>query len=301
MILCLGSAADETFLHMLVGLRQQKLPTVAVDVVHLARTGAFAIEPGRADRGMISVGRSTVRLSEITGCWIRLPDLQQPEAGVGTNPLPGVQRALSVALHNLPIRSVNPPLLDPSNFSKPAHMLYLAAEVGLEVPDSCVTNIPERAGAFVDRHDGQVVYKGTSSTKTWVRQWNEDFDRPRLELIGPTPVLFQRMIAGPDVRVHVAAGTIVAEKIVSASVDYRTSGARNQYSGIECPRDIADACIKLSAAMNCPLLGIDFKIDADSGKWVLLEANPLPCFQGYDARSGGRISRAIAAYLAGPT
>jgi hypothetical protein len=55
----------------------------------------------------------------------------------------------------------------------------------------------------------------------------------------------------------------------------------------------------LSQSMNCPLLGVDFKIDATSGAWVFLEANPMPCFQGYDMRCGGAIGTAILDYLAG--
>lgn len=299
MILCLGSAADETFLHMLAALRHRAIATVAMDVVQIARTGTFNLDLDRPDSSTIEVGRLKVRLSEIRGCWIRLPDLERADAEAATSgSVTGVQRALSVAVHYLGAPVVNPPLLNPSNFSKPAHLLYLASQTGLQIPESCVTNSPEVAISFVDLHGGEIIYKGTSAHKTWVRRWKEDYDRVRLDLIGPTPVLFQKLIVGPDVRVHVAASSIFAEEICSSAVDYRTQ-ATNYYSKIECPSQIREACFLLSRVMNCPLLGIDFKIEASTGVWILLEANPMPCFEGYDVRSGGLISNALAEYLDG--
>lgn len=300
MILAVGSAADDTFLYLLQKLRATPHPVVAVDVIQLAVTGSFVLVADSPADSIMRVAGQTIPLREASGVWIRLPHLVHPELPESRrNLLLGTHRAISATIHRLPARVVNPPLLDPSNFSKPAHLAYLAAEVGLDVPETCVTNDPQRARNFIAQYDGQVIYKGVSSAKTWVRRWDPVTDNSRLDLIRATPVQFQRLVRGPDVRVHVAAGSIHAERIDSASVDYRQRGSANRYRRIDCPPPVVQACRRLSDLFNAPLLGVDFKIDSDTERWVLLEVNVLPCFQGYDRRAAGRISAAIVGYLTG--
>ncbi|MFL5629622.1 MAG: hypothetical protein ACJ788_28960, partial [Ktedonobacteraceae bacterium] len=64
--------------------------------------------------------------------------------------------------------------------------------------------------------------------------------------------------------------------------------------------DIAEGCIAIAQDCQTPFLGIDFKIQQNSGIWFFLEANSMPCYQGYDQRAGGAISRAIAEWLTQP-
>ena len=45
-------------------------------------------------------------------------------------------------------------------------------------------------------------------------------------------------------------------------------------------------------------LAAEAKIDRNSGGWLFLEANSLACYQGYDRRAGGAISRASGDWLA---
>jgi hypothetical protein len=87
------------------------------------------------------------------------------------------------------------------------------------------------------------------------------------------------------------------ELIDSPVLDYRTVRGVNNYRPLAPPRDVADGCARLAEHCGVPLLGIDFKIERATGAWFFLEANSMPCFEGYDERAGGAISRAIVDWL----
>lgn len=302
MILALGSAADSTFLHLLGALRRRTRDVAAVDVVQLAADGGYVLDADDPTRSVLRVAGREHALRDVDACWVRLPGLtydglaDEKAALVNATTRALSFTALALARRGVPV--VNPPTVDPSSFSKPAHLLHLAHRVGFEVPVTCVTNVPERALAFVDEHGGDVLYKGVSSMKTWARRW-EDADRDRLDAIRGTPVQLQRIVRGPDVRVHVAAGTVHAELIRSAELDYRPRGTRNTYAPVDPPPAVTEGCLRLSELLGAPLLGVDFKIDDERGAWVFLEANGMPCFEGYDRRAGGAISAALVEHLTG--
>jgi hypothetical protein len=302
-ILALGSAADDTFLHLLERLRAADgtgRGVAAVDVVHLALAGSFRLDPRDPASGTLRVGDVKVPWGEVSGVWVRLPELASGAPDdEGRRLVTGVRAALATAVHGLRVPVVNPPLVEPSNASKVAHLLSLARRTGLAVPESCLTDEPDRAAAFVAEHGGDVIYKGASSAKTWVRRWDPARDPARLPLIADTPVLFQRRVHGPDVRVHVAAGDLHAERIDCPAVDYRLAPPGTVFAPAQVPERIARACRDLSAALDAPLLGVDFKVEAATGEWFLLEANAMPCFEGYDRRAGGAISASLVRYLTG--
>lgn len=298
MILCLGSAADATFLHLLPALRA-RTRTVAVDVVQLLTSGAFVLDADTGT-GRLRTPGTTVDLEDVDGVWVRVPGLVHDGLDAATTArVHATTRALAATLGTLAGRVpvVNPPAADPTGFSKPVHLLRLAAAVGLPVPATCVTNDPATARRFVDTHDGDVVTKGVSSTKTWARAWDETVDGPRLDLVRTTPVQLQRRVHGPDVRVHTAGEQTFAEMIRSVDVDYRRRRGSSTFAPVDCPPDVAAGCRTLVRALGAPLLGIDLKIDTTTGRWVLLEANTMPCFQGYDSRAGGAIAAAVAELL----
>jgi hypothetical protein len=134
--------------------------------------------------------------------------------------------------------------------------------------------------------------------KTWAVSWNPAEHEARLGLLKATPVLFQEKIEGPDVRIHTVGAMTFAERIESCELDYRTTKG-NCYQPITPPESILAGCTGLAEECNSPLLGVDFKIERATGVWYFLEANTMPCYEGYDRRAGGSISRAVAGWLAG--
>ncbi|MFZ3467803.1 ATP-grasp domain-containing protein [Streptomyces sp. 4.24] len=294
MIFAIGSAADGTFVHLLPALRRSG-PVIVLDMVQLFLEGGYVLGDGQARASCLRLDGTSYEVVPEDGFWLRMPGLSEgaPDPVTGCH-VDRFQGGLSRAFTRSGRRVVNPPFAEPSNYSKAAHLVAMASSSGLSCPKTLLTNSREEAAAFIDQLDGRVIYKGVSSQKTWARAWKGG-DDDRLDLIGAVPALFQELVRGPDVRVHTAGSGVHAEMIESEDVDYRTS-SRNRYSRTACPPEVRDACLKLSRAVGAPLLGVDFKI-AEDGRWVFLEANSMPCFQGYDVRAGGRISADLVAYL----
>ncbi len=209
----------------------------------------------------------------------------------------GVLQALGVLLREVPVPVVNPPSADVSNASKMFHQLHVGLGRRWRVPESLLTNDPDAVRTFQADVDGDCVIKGASAQKTWVSHLTEDH-LSRMTTGPSQPILVQRQIHGPDVRVHVVGSRVFAEQIDGAAVDYRPVRG-NAYQPIVPPVEIADECTSLARRMRVPLIGVDFKVERGTGAWYWLEANSAPCYEGYDRRAGRAISNTIVDYLSG--
>jgi len=191
---------------------------------------------------------------------------------------------------------LNPPSRDASNFTKLFHAAWLAGACGCRVPRSCLTSSPHEARRFIASCEGGAIFKGASARKTWVTAYDVTLHEERLPLLATAPVLFQERIVGPDVRVHIVGERTFPEAVESNDVDYRTK-RDNRYRPCALPAEIRSICTRMVELLDTPFLGIDFKIDRATGDWYFLEANSMPCYQGYDVRCGGAIGRAIAEWF----
>jgi D-alanine-D-alanine ligase-like ATP-grasp enzyme len=149
----------------------------------------------------------------------------------------------------------------------------------------------------VAENEGKVIYKGTSSYKTRVQRWNPQ-DEERLASLRHAPVLFQREIRGPEVRVHVVEDDCFAEAIISDRVDYRFDRDDPiKYATIEIPAILEEASLAIAAESGASFVGIDYRIDNVTGRWYFLELNSMPAYHGYDTRAGGAISKSLIKVL----
>ncbi len=293
MLLFIGSLADETLLHVVGRARETGVSYSVLDVAHAALVGGWSIRPYHPNESHIDVADARYELALFRGYYCRL---QNAEAGAPDDPSAtryrALHRGLSSALDDPSLRVVNPPGRDRSNFSKPFHARWVSQITGWSVPSTILSNDRDALVAFVDAWKGAVIVKGTSAAKTWVRK----YDAADFELLGRTGVvMLQQYIPGFEVRVHWVAGVAVAERIDASGVDYRRA-CDNRYRPCEVPTDIARGLTALEKESGLPMLGVDFRVDAD-GRWLFLEANPMPAFHGYDRRCGGRISAALLEYL----
>ncbi|HMN30970.1 MAG TPA: hypothetical protein PKE45_22635 [Caldilineaceae bacterium] len=301
MILAIGLAADDTFAYTLAALRTNRIAFHALDVAQLVLFGQIDLRPADPLRSIIALGARRHILEQYTGVLVRLVNIAEgaPNQALSAR-ASGFYLGLSQLFTVAPMRVVNPPLANRSNFSKGLHSALLATLTGWHVPRTLVTNSPEAAADFIASCPDGVVFKGASAVKTWATLYDPKLHHGQLAYLPDCPTLFQERIAGPDIRVHVVDDQLFAELIESTELDYR-SCRKNTYQAVALPPEIVSGCLRLRKTLMAPFLGIDFKIDHISGQWYVLEANSMPCYQGYDRRAGGMISRALAEWLTSET
>jgi glutathione synthase/RimK-type ligase-like ATP-grasp enzyme len=300
MILCLGLAADPTFIHTLRALRRARVNFDVVDIAQLAHSGTIEGTLLNPLNTTIKLHAASYTLGLYSGIFSRLVNVSD---GAPSERLrhraEGIYHALGRLLSDCGLSTINPPIRDNSNFTKLFHAVALAYGAKWRIPRSCLTNDPEEALKFIEECDGNVIFKGASGVKTWATKYDRSLHHERLSWLPRSPVLFQECIVGEDVRVHVVGSRTFAEGIESPQIDYRYS-RNNRYRQVETPSDISTGCARLVSEMRLPFLGVDFKVASRSGIWYFLEANSLPCYEGYDRRAGGRISGAIVEWLNSP-
>jgi hypothetical protein len=179
------------------------------------------------------------------------------------------------------------------------HALELA-EHGFEIPETFIFGDAASAERVVEP-DGEWISKGCSGVRTKSVAVDTSlvtaFDRLAL-----CPSLFQRRVRGVDVRVHVAGNQTIGLEIESEATDYRYAWEQNfenSYREREVPRDIHFLCVEYCNKSDLLFSGIDFKIEDGTGRWVVLEANPMPGYDFFDRKIDGKISAAVLRVLQG--
>lgn len=99
-------------------------------------------------------------------------------------------------------------------------------------------------------------------------------------------------------RIHVIGSDVIAILIKNsgASIDYRDSGSRAEYSAMSLDNSLSGKLIESTSALGLVFAGWDFKIDSSGAFWCL-EANPMPGYSFYDQFVNGAISASLIDYL----
>ncbi|MBI3521889.1 MAG: ATP-grasp domain-containing protein [Chloroflexi bacterium] len=194
---------------------------------------------------------------------------------------------------------VNRPSLMATNYSKPGQ-LQVIARAGFLVPDTLITNDPDRVRAFAREH-ARVVFKSISSVRSIVTELTRDADLSRVRW---SPVQFQEFVEGLNVRVHVIGRDVFATAIETDTIDYRYAqryGSHVRYAPHELDSTVADACRHLAAELGLMIAGLDLKFRADGAPYCF-EVNPSPAFSHYEDLAGQQMSDAVVDLLReGPT
>ena len=267
-------------------------------------------QAGGALGGCLELHGETIRLRDITGLYLRtMDDRLLPE--VADSPIGSPQRLHSRRLHELllawadlmPGRVLNRPMPMASNQSKP-YQAQIIREIGFGIPETCITNDPEAARAFIEgawTDGGEVIYKSISGIRSIVQKMSRH-DLDRLDRIRWCPTQFQRLVEGRDIRAHVIGHTVIATAIASGGIDYRyaarDTGTPAQLEAVTLEPAAAARCVALSQRLDLPLAGIDLRRTPD-GRMVCFEVNPSPAFSFYQRGASQSIASCIAHYLAG--
>ncbi|MFI5982513.1 RimK family alpha-L-glutamate ligase [Streptomyces sp. NPDC051555] len=295
-VLIIGSPHDRTIVHTVRSARHQRVPHLFFDLVLFLRAGSYWWDvEGRC--GRLGTGTLTVDLpdADITGIYVRPVDVID-SFGSGERPAAAARlRALTEILATVDALVVNRPGTDLSNWTKAYH-LALLSRCGFTVPTSLLTNDADEARAFL-RAVPDAVFKGASGEKTVASACGpEQLDE--LGLLPRSPVLFQERIRGADVRTHLVGREHFSERIDCEGVNYQYCPGAKTFTPARAPQDVVEHCRAYQAASGLAFIGFDFMVDEDDG-YTVLEANPMPGYDGYDRRLGLSVSHALLDLLRG--
>ena len=173
--------------------------------------------------------------------------------------------------------------------------LALLKDAGLPVPETRWTNDPDEVRSFAAA--ARVAYKPVSGGAATRELGADDLAPSRLDLLSRSPVTFQSLMPGEDIRVYVLDGEVIAAiHIVSGALDFR--GHEERCVPIELPTVARQQCIRAAEVIGLRFTGMDLKRDA-AGTLRFLELNSSPMFLGFDARAGTDIAARLAARLVG--
>lgn len=197
---------------------------------------------------------------------------------------------------------MNAPIADEVALRK-IYQLRVARRSGLSVPETLVTNSPDEARAFVEKHGvGNVIRKAFRNIPQAPRETTlvGPAEMALMDTVKYAPVIFQSFVpAELDLRVTVVDNDIFATAIASDeyhTVDYRSGIETATFRPYTLPDQVADNLLALMDQMNLRFGAIDFRVTS-GGEHVFLEVNPAGEFLFVSERTGQPIPAAIAAAL----
>ncbi|MBA8792416.1 hypothetical protein FHX74_000010 [Friedmanniella endophytica] len=300
MIVFFGYGDDPPLVRAVRAAADRGLDHLVVD--QRATAGTDLVLAGDEDgglRGAFVVDGRRVELERVTAVYAR-PLSPVPAPG---DPRRGERDARLVDLtvewlDTAPVRVVNRPVAMASNSSKP-FQAQLIAEAGFAVPETLVSSDPDAVRAFADAH-GAVVFKSVSGVRSIVRRLDRGY-LDRLDRVRNLPTQFQALVPGVDIRVHVVGERVFATAVETAATDYRYAGRDGEEAVLTAtalPPEVAERCVRLAAALDLPLAGLDLRRTPD-GVWVCFEVNPMPGYSFFESHTGQPISESLVDHLAG--
>jgi len=304
MIFLCGIPSEPSLGLVIEKLTELGAPHVVFNQRRVAETDIeFEIQDSRVF-GRLQIGECSYHLEDFTAVYTRLMDHRVlPE--IENEPPGSAKRLHAQSLHAAvmqwydlaPGRILNRSRQNGLSYSKPFQSQIIRKH-GFAIPETLVTNDPDRARQFHERH-GRTIYKSASYVRSIVRFLDDD-DLRRLDHIRICPVQFQEYIEGRDVRVHTIGDKVFATAITAAAVDYRYAYKEGETETVEATTlsdELVERCLGLASTFGLEFAGIDLKING-AGEVYCLEVNPSPAFSYFELKTGQPISRAVAEHLA---
>jgi glutathione synthase/RimK-type ligase-like ATP-grasp enzyme len=306
-ILVVSHAADDHAVGVLAVLARRGHDAVLVDTAQFP-AGASLVERFGAGAPAYELAFNGQRI-DLCGCraaWWRRPQPYTLHDGIA----PGVasftytecNEAVAGLWAALDLTWVNRPELDEVAHHKP-YQLAVAAEVGLRIPRTLITNDPGEARRFVDELGlGRVIYKTFLATE---EHWREtrlvrEEELAVLDRVRLAPVIFQELVPGADIRVTAVGERLFATAITAApggyDLDYRMDLPGATFQPTELSAEISEGLRALMRRLGLLYGAIDLRRTAD-GEYVFLEINPAGEWMFVEQRSGQPITEAVADFL----
>lgn len=179
--------------------------------------------------------------------------------------------------------------------------LELARDLGLRVPETCITSDPTEARRFVEACGaGGTIYKAFAGSE---RAWRETrlLAKDELALIDRVeyaPVIFQEYIpAEVDLRITVVGDRIFPAAIhsqeTSYKVDFRMTMEQARFEEHQLPAEVTRKLFALMKRLGLVYGAIDMR-RTPQGEYVFLEINPAGQWLFVEDRTALPISDAMA-------
>lgn len=266
----------------------------------------------RPDAACLIEGDHEVELGGARGIWLRRPRWPVVDPGLARIDRVFAQQeavaAIGGAWRVLADRCISPP--DAMQAARwKVRQLASAAQVGLAVPQTLVTNDPTTAAAFAAA--GSTIAKAVAEVR--VETENEVLTGETFALdeafepdaVRPTPVLLQRRVDKvADVRVTAIGHLLFAVRIVTPDgvpLDFRQTDPRDcRYEVVNLPGAVVAQLQSYLDALGLRFGAFDFAEDRDGTLWFL-ECNPAGQWGWLEPLTGLEITGALVDLLLDPS
>lgn len=310
MILAISSEDDDHARAVLEGLDREGATARLVDLSAFPRRLSLSMDYDRTDgENALRARLSEVSLSDCGAVWWRRPQPFElsPELGDRTDrsfayrecrsALDGLWRTVDAFWVNHPTRN--------EDAARKPYQLAVAQEVGFEIPETCITNDPERARAFADEHGAaRTVYKPFTGTE---EAWREtrvlrEGETELFDAVRHAPVIFQEYVpVDVDLRITVMDGTVFPVEIHSREtdyeVDYRMHLDSARVEPATLPEEVTDRVREYVERLGLVYGAIDMRRTPD-GRYVFLEINPSGQWLFVERRTGQPMTETFVRMLA---
>jgi len=268
----------------------------------------------------ISDGSKTIISDNISSIWYRRPTPPKADKfpanfkGFMEDEMKKTLRSMWHSLRHKVLWVNHPHDLRFTELDKPTQM-KIAAEKGLKIPETLITNNPEEAIKFANKH-GDIAIKTMGSTQAYInkdkiyhdytRRISVDEVKKHKNNITLVPVMFQEYIP-KDIELRI---TIVGSKIFSCSIhtqdsertkeDWRRYDFKNvKHEEFKLPNKIKSKLLDFMRYFNLQFGTIDMILTPD-GEYIFLEINPSGQWGWIEALTGMPIDKNIADLLVNP-
>lgn len=177
---------------------------------------------------------------------------------------------------------LNPAYLGISNDSKMFQLSLLKLNIIKKV-DYLILAKTDVKQAISTRLGNETIVKSLSSIRSEVVQYEGNEEKYFLKK-SDEPVLFQKLIQGDNIRVHVIVDQCFAVIITSSAVDYRYGETAPKFEKYKLPKSISEECIDISKQMQLKFCGID--LIKKGNEYYILEVNPAPGWTYFEEPTG---------------
>lgn len=217
------------------------------------------------------------------------------------------QRALDALMTITNVLWVNHPHCHARANSKPAQ-LFVAQQIGFDIPPTVITNDPVEARELVAQSDGRTVYKAMSQNLDLERDKAlftgvlTETELAKLELIRVSPGIFQKFVPKAyEVRAtvvgpHVFSGKIDSQARAETQIDWRHRPFDMEETPIKLPPELEAKIHLFMQAFGLVYGAFDFIVTPD-GRYVFLEINPAGQYMWVEVKTRLPITMALADVL----